>query len=104
MRPNQYLRLAATLARRRAEAVIIGLRQRKVEAVLEEEPIAEEPSEAQQWAECLHLSQLNLLSVSYMLLTVLEDPQAVTEEMRDQVLDMIIELQYGIARFEEFLV
>jgi hypothetical protein len=56
------------------------------------------------WAALLHMAQLNSLSLAYMLLTIMEDPATITEEIRDQVLHMVTELEWGIARFEEFVI
>lgn len=59
---------------------------------------------AQAWASLLHMSQLNTLSIAYMLLTIIEDPEVVNEDIREQILEMVVELEFGIARFEEFVV
>ena len=56
------------------------------------------------WAELVRMSQMNTLSLLYMMLTVMEDPEVITDDIRDQVIDMVEEMEYGIARFEEFLV
>ncbi len=56
------------------------------------------------WASLLHMAQLNTLSLAYMLIAVMEDPETVTDDFRDQVLEMAKDLEYGVARFEEFIV
>jgi hypothetical protein len=56
------------------------------------------------WATMLHLSQLNTLSLAHLLLAVMEDPEIVTADTHEQVVDMIEELQDGVARFEEWVI
>jgi len=56
------------------------------------------------WAELLHLSHMNTLSLANLLLTVIEDPQSVTDDTRMQVVEMVQELEYGVARMEEYIV
>lgn len=69
-----------------------------------EPPVADDTSNQEAWAALLHMSQLNTLSLAYMLLTIMEDPETVTDDIRSQVLEMTKDLEYGVARFEEFLV
>lgn len=56
------------------------------------------------WAELLHLAQLSTLSLAQMTLRIIEDPSLATVEARDELLKMINELEYGVARFEEYFV
>jgi len=56
------------------------------------------------WADMLHLSQLNTLSLAHLLLAVMDDPEIVTDDTREQVVEMIQELQDGVARFEEWCI
>ena len=75
--------------------------QRKDAEVTETVDLAEV---SRSWAELVRMSQMNTLSLLYMMLTVMEDPEVITDDIRDQVIDMVEEMEYGIARFEEFLV
>ena len=56
------------------------------------------------WGAIVYTAQLNTLSLGYMLLTLLDNPEAVNETFRAQLKDMIRDLEDGLSRFEEFLV
>lgn len=65
----------------------------------------EEPLEDRTW-ECLkmlQLSQQNTLALANLTLTIVEDPECVTSQTRDQLIEMIRELEFGIAHFEEYI-
>ena len=56
------------------------------------------------WAELLRLAELNSLSLATCALKLIEDPLLGTDSIREQLIEMIEQLEYGLARFEEFLV
>lgn len=59
---------------------------------------------SRQWADLLHLANLHTLAIAEAMLRIVEDPSLGTEGTRQQLLAMIEQLEYGIARFEEHLV
>lgn len=60
--------------------------------------------EAQDWGQLLRLAGFNQLALAQLALRLIEDPTLGTEDTRDQLLDMIEQLEYGLSRFEEFLI
>lgn len=62
------------------------------------------PENDSEWIDMLHLSQLNSLSLAHLLLAVIDDPDIVGDETRNQILELIEGLEYGIARFEEWVI
>ena len=62
------------------------------------------PESDRQWAELLQLSQLSTLSLAHMLQAIMDDPTLATPEARGELAEMITELEYSVARFEEYVV
>lgn len=62
------------------------------------------PTEEQDWADLLRLAGLNSLALAQLSLRLIEDPSVGTPEVRDQLLEMIEQLEYGLCRFEEFII
>lgn len=62
------------------------------------------PESNLQWAELLQLSQLSTLSLAHMLQAIMDDPSLATPEARSELQEMIRELEYSVARFEEYVV
>lgn len=60
--------------------------------------------EEQDWADLLRLAGLNSLALAQLSLRLIEDPSLGTEETRDQLVEMIEQLECGLARFEEFII
>lgn len=61
------------------------------------------PESQRGWAELLKLSQLSALSIAHMMLSVVDDPALVTPEVREDLVEMITELEYAVAHFEEYI-
>lgn len=57
-----------------------------------------------EWMRLLYMSQLNTLSLANMTLRIIEDPECVGYDSRDSLLEMIRELEYSVAHFEEYIV
>lgn len=58
----------------------------------------------QEWAELLLLSKMSTIALAHMTLRIMEDPKLSTPAARDELVEMIKELEYGVARFEEYIV
>lgn len=56
------------------------------------------------WSDLLYTSQLNILALANITLTIIEDPQCVTDETRDLMISYVKDLEYGVARMEEYRV
>lgn len=54
------------------------------------------------WAELLMLAQHNQLALARFALVAIEDPEIVTEEMREELLLMVRDLEDGLAVMEEW--
>lgn len=61
-------------------------------------------TDEQDWANLLRLAGLNSLALAQLSLRLIEDPSVGTDEVRDQLLEMIEELEFGLCRFEEFII
>lgn len=57
-----------------------------------------------EWAQLLQLASLSQLSLAHLALRLIEDPSLGTPATRDQLLELIEQLEFGLARYEEFLI
>jgi hypothetical protein len=70
-------------------------RRRKAQTTLD--PLVE------QYWDLIHLMQVNNLSLAQILLTVIDHPDLITLEIREEIAQLVKDMQYSMAYSEEFI-
>lgn len=56
------------------------------------------------WAELIHFQQMNTLAIAHLTLRIACEPELATDEVKDDLRNMVRELEDRLACFEEHVV